>query len=151
MNNLLVRCAFSFDTDVQRTSNNPYLQRYHDLLSIDTRKLIFVKLATALPAVGGFILQVFMRLYMFLQKLNETFSFIHLPELPLLWLLDHTGEHVIRVRKEGNKSGRMDLLHTMLEAATDQIIVVRKTINTRGYFMLFNYLQKRHSLFMLLG
>ncbi|CAF1336411.1 unnamed protein product [Adineta steineri] len=119
----IFRCAFSFDTDVQRNLSNPYLTRYDDLLSVDARKLFFAKLATALPALGGFILQIFMRLFMLLHKLNKTFSFVHFPEMPLLWLLDHIGEHVIRVRTEENEIDRVDLLHIMLDAATDQSIV----------------------------
>ena len=120
----LVRCGFSFDTDVQRDVNNPYLTRYHDLLSVDTRQLLFAKLATALPALGGFILRMFMRLFMFLHKLKAIFPSVRFPEMPLLWLLDHIGEHVISVRKEKNTTGRVDILHIMLDAATDQNIVV---------------------------
>jgi hypothetical protein len=130
-----------------------YFQKLRTFCGADNQKLLFVKLATALPSLASFILQIFMRLYIFLHKLNDIFSFIHFPELPLLWLHDRIGEHVIRVRKERNEIGRVDLLHLMIDAATDQDIVVRKIKNTRCCIMLFKYLQKKtkHSLFILLG
>lgn len=81
-------------------------------------------MATALPALTAFILGMFMRVYLLLHKFNDVFSFMNLPEWPLLWLQARIGEHVLRVREDKKDVGRVDLLHLLIEASTDENIVV---------------------------
>ena len=102
-----------------------YLKKLRSFCGADNKNLLFVKLATALPWLGSPILRVFMHVYVLLHKLHEMFPSINFPELPLLWLHDRVGEHVLRVRKDRHENGRVDLLHLMINAATDQEIKVR--------------------------
>lgn len=82
-------------------------------------------MATILPALSNFILGIIMRLYIIFHKCRVLFPSISFPELPLLWLQDRIGEHVLRVRKERPGVGRVDLLHLMIDAVTEHPITVR--------------------------
>ncbi|CAF1447105.1 unnamed protein product, partial [Rotaria sordida] len=118
----VLRCGFSFETNVQQDPNNPYLTKFTEAVAIDNRKLLFVKVASVLPTLCGFVLRIVLVFNALLFKWNKTFSFVHFPELPTLWLMARAGEHVLHARRDVNTNSRVDLLHLMLDAATDQII-----------------------------
>ncbi|CAF1362555.1 unnamed protein product [Rotaria sordida] len=121
---VLCRCAFSLDMNVQRNFDNPFLKALNTFFGVDNRKLLFVKAASILPSfVGIIIFRAVIRFNSLILKWNETFPFFQFNELPYLWLLSRISGLVVQARQDLGQSVRVDLLHLLLNAVTDQSII----------------------------
>ncbi|CAF3820441.1 unnamed protein product [Rotaria sordida] len=95
-----------------------------DVRSMYTRLSMDVLSASILPSfVGIIIFRAVIRFNSLILKWNETFPFFQFNELPYLWLLSRISGLVVQARQDLGQSVRVDLLHLLLNAVTDQSII----------------------------
>ncbi|CAF1539394.1 unnamed protein product [Rotaria sp. Silwood1] len=122
---VICRCAFGIDTDMQNDINNPYLQKSAALFKTDTDQLLLFRLANLIPFLArplhdivfglGNVRSILVKL---IPALNN-----YLEEIPALWLMNRVQEVVdLRIQSSSNSIKRADLLQLMMEATRDNVI-----------------------------
>ncbi|CAF3917122.1 unnamed protein product [Rotaria sordida] len=97
---VICRCAFGIDTDMQNDINNPYLQKSAAVFKIDIDGLL-LKLIKLIPFLSNYI-----------------------EEMPTLWLLNRV-QDVVDLRRKTSKdlNKRVDLLQLMMDASTNDKVI----------------------------
>ncbi|CAF1547533.1 unnamed protein product [Didymodactylos carnosus] len=115
---VICRCAFGVDTDMQNNPDNIYLQKCAQILATNSRQRALVKLDALFPVFGSLFGDILLFQNNVRRKLNHLFpsSTSKFGELPGLWLMNQVHK-VIEMRSDEAKQ-RVDLLQLMLEAAS---------------------------------
>ncbi|CAF1113754.1 unnamed protein product [Didymodactylos carnosus] len=115
---VICRCAFGIDTDMQNDPDNIYLKKAYKVFATDTRKRPVAKLSVLIPSLNSLFIKLFLLQNNLKHFINQVFpsSIKYIEEFPTLWLGNRIHE-VIEMRSKGAKQ-RVDLLQLMLEAAT---------------------------------
>ncbi|CAF1579102.1 unnamed protein product, partial [Didymodactylos carnosus] len=119
---VICRCAFGVDTDMQNNPDNIYLKKVAQVFTIDIRKLSVFKLGTLVPPLGATLGILFLFHNSVKQKLNQLFPSTtkNLEQSPVSWIMERVDE-VVEMRSDVAKQ-RVDLLQLMLEAASREHI-----------------------------
>ncbi|CAF1396471.1 unnamed protein product [Didymodactylos carnosus] len=119
---VICRCAFGVDTDMQNNPDNIYLKKVARVFTIDIRKMLAFKLGTLVPSLGVTLGTLFIFLNTVKQKLNQLFPSTtkKFEQFPASWIMERVDE-VIGMRSDVAKQ-RVDLLQLMLEAASREHI-----------------------------
>jgi len=126
---VICRCAFGLDTDLQNNPNNIYFQKVEEVFVGTLRKTIFFKLIQLFPEIRMFISRIFF-------SVNTIRAFVNthllplitdkqLEELPAFWLINRLGPIVDQRQKA--KTSRVDVLQLMLQVMTDESDVGQET------------------------
>ncbi|CAF1341313.1 unnamed protein product [Rotaria sp. Silwood1] len=94
---VICRCAFGIDTDMQNDLNNPYLQKSDEVFKTDINELLLVRLVKMMPFLKNYI-----------------------EEFPHIWLMNRVQDVVdLRMKSSTNMKKRVDLLQLMIDALTN--------------------------------
>ncbi|CAF1041423.1 unnamed protein product [Adineta steineri] len=115
---VICRCAFGIDTDMQNDTDNIYLRKSAGTFEIDVDRLSIVKLTNLLP----FFINPFRYLFLFqiairriLIRLIPSLS-KYIEETPGSWLTNRVRD-VVNIRRTSSLK-RVDLLQLMMDAST---------------------------------
>ncbi|CAF1333431.1 unnamed protein product [Didymodactylos carnosus] len=123
---VICRCAFGVDTDMQNNPDNIYLKKVGQAFSVNFQNMPLFKLGTLVPPVGVIVGDLFIFQNKVRQKLNQLFpsTIKKFEPIPGTWIMARVGE-VIEMRSDVAKQ-RVDLLQLMLEAASREQIKDKK-------------------------
>ncbi|CAF0825035.1 unnamed protein product [Adineta ricciae] len=116
---VICRCAFGIDTDMQNDTENIYLKKSAGAFELDIDQLLIVKLTNLLPI----FIQPFRYFYLFQIAIRRALiRFIpflkdYIEETPGSWLTNRVRD-VVNLRKQ-SPTKRIDLLQLMIDASTD--------------------------------
>ncbi|CAF1467819.1 unnamed protein product, partial [Rotaria sordida] len=84
---VICRCAFGIDTDVQNDINNPYLQKAIAVFQIDFDELLFIRLGNLLPFLARPLYGIFFAIGFICNKLVKWIPFLsnYIEEYPHVW------------------------------------------------------------------
>ncbi|CAF1673885.1 unnamed protein product, partial [Adineta ricciae] len=119
---VICRCAFGIDADMQNDLDNIYMKKSIACFDIDVEKLSIVKLSNVMPFLIPFLTQIF-KFGLFVQRTTKKWSSNMLSEndgLPVTWLIERLEE--LLKQRLSSESKRTDLLKLMLDAATEEEI-----------------------------
>ncbi|CAF2404456.1 unnamed protein product [Rotaria sp. Silwood2] len=123
---VICRCAFGIDTDMQNDINNPYLQKSAAILKIDVDELLFIRLSNLMPILARPLHDIFFGMAHIRNKLVELIPFMsnYLKESPDVWLLNRVQDVVdLRMKSSANLKNRVDLLQLMMDATTNDKVI----------------------------
>ncbi|CAF4020068.1 unnamed protein product [Rotaria sordida] len=94
--NVICRCAFGIDTDMQNDINNPYLQISAAVFKIDLNELQFVRLSNLIPILACPLHYILFSIATICNKLIELIPFLgnYIQEIPNLWLINRVQDVV---------------------------------------------------------
>ncbi|CAF0806821.1 unnamed protein product [Didymodactylos carnosus] len=121
---VICRCAFGVDTNMQNDPENVYLKQSDKLFAIDLGAHPITKLRQLIPEFNTLFANLFV-IYNYCQGMINKFipwSVKMFQQMPIFWLLNRIHE-LVELRLK-NTNARVDLLQLMLEAATRQQITV---------------------------
>ena len=123
----LGRCAFGIDTDMQNDINNPYLQKSAAFFKRDVEDVLMFRLSNILPILARPLHDIFFGmgdLHNMLTKFAPNIS-KRIPQNPALWLINKVQDVVeFRKKSSSNEKKRVDLLQLMLDASTEEQVIV---------------------------
>ena len=122
---VICRCAFGIDTDVQNNPNNIYFKQVEQIFNPVMKSTLFYKLLQLLPPIRPVLGKIFdnmngIRTFLNL-RLLPLISNKQLDEWPVVWL--HNRLHPILEQREQTPTSRIDLLQLMLQVKTDEQII----------------------------
>ncbi|CAF0950184.1 unnamed protein product [Didymodactylos carnosus] len=118
---VICRCAFGIDTNMQNEPDNIYLKKIDKMFSPDILKSPLVKLYLLLPELSSLFINIFLyqnRIRGIINKFLPTRY--KLEKMPFVWILDQIHD-IIKMRLKTEKQ-RIDLLKFMLDLATHEDI-----------------------------
>ncbi|CAF0773946.1 unnamed protein product [Adineta steineri] len=151
---VICRCAFGLDTDVQSNPNNMYFKKVEELFGARIRSSIFFKLLQVVPQVRTTIVKIF-------DSINNVRAFINirilpsvskkqLHERPDMWL--HNRLHSVIEQRQQTPTSRVDLLQLMLQViTTEQINDVVQDGSKTNYRLTREEIVSNIFIFMLAG
>lgn len=134
VNDVVGRCAFGVDTDVQNNPENIYFKKVAEFFDGTSVLDSFLYRAGEIVPQIHVILGKLFRLDTYTRTLINTrilpliSSTAQLNELPITWLLNRL--HVIVERRQETPISRIDLLHYMLQDTTKESIDVSNILST---------------------
>ncbi|UJR24390.1 hypothetical protein I4U23_005767 [Adineta vaga] len=123
---VICRCAFGIDTDLQNNRDNIYFKKIRELFSSNTiGKSWLFRSGQLLPEIHNILSKVFslnnnFRLFINTQFLPLFSSTLQINEMPIMWLLNRL-KSIVEHRQQINIS-RNDLLQLMLQVMTKETI-----------------------------
>ncbi|UJR21070.1 hypothetical protein I4U23_024170 [Adineta vaga] len=119
---VICRCAFGIDTDMQNDINNPYLLKSAEVFKTDVETLFPFRLCNLMPIFARPIHDIVFGMQ-YIQKILINFKpslSEYVSVLPGMWLMNRVQE-VFDLRKKSslNSQKRVDLLQLMIDAAND--------------------------------
>ncbi|CAF1529178.1 unnamed protein product [Rotaria sordida] len=123
---VICRCAFGIDTDMQNDINNPYLQKSAAVFKIDIDGLLLVRLTNLMPILTRPLYYTLFGISNICNKLIKLIPFLsnYIEEMPTLWLLNRV-QDVVDLRRKTSKdlNKRVDLLQLMMDASTNDKVI----------------------------
>ncbi|CAF1058719.1 unnamed protein product [Adineta steineri] len=119
---VICRCAFGLDTDLQNNPNNIYFKKLEEIFGRNVRSSGFFKLAKLMPQLANIIAKVLFSIINTKTFINKHvmpwISKKQLNEFPVVWLLNRLREVVDERQKTA--TSRVDVLQLMLEALNEE-------------------------------
>ena len=120
---VICRCAFGIDTDLQNNPDNIYFKKIEEIFSFGIRSNILFRLTQIIPSLANIGSRIFF-------GLNDIRAFINkhilplvsnkrLYELPNMWVLNRL-DPIIDQRQK-TPTSRVDVLQLMMQVMTDEI------------------------------
>ncbi|CAF0997330.1 unnamed protein product [Adineta steineri] len=119
---VICRCAFGIDTDMQNDIDNIYMKKSIACFEIDIEKLFIVKLSNVMPFLIPLLSQIF-RFSLLMTRIKQKWLSNNASkddDKPAIWLIGRL-EEVLKKRLT-SETKRTDLLQLMLDAATEDEI-----------------------------
>ncbi|UJR11767.1 hypothetical protein I4U23_015949 [Adineta vaga] len=119
---VICRCAFGLDTDLQNNPNNVYFKKVEAIFNSGVKSSLIFKLLQLVPQTRPILLKIFdvintIRAFINIRLLGSV-STRQLHEHPVEWL--HNRLHPILEQRQQTPTSRVDLLQLMLEVITDE-------------------------------
>ena len=121
---IICRCAFGIDSDVQSNVDNPFLVQSEKFFRDNHEKVFVVKLSYLLPFLVPLLTQ-WIRLQMLIFFLVNAIFPSRLEEAPGFWLINQV-KHSISERMNNAQASRVDLLQLMINVATSDVPTAKK-------------------------
>ena len=149
---VICRCAFGIDTDMQNDVNNPYLLKAGELFKVDIETVPMVKLSNLVPILARPFHAIAFTLSGLQKQIVDNVSLVGkiLSELPGLWFLQRVQE-VIDLRKDSQIKSRVDLLQLMMDVSTNDKIIDYADENLMSKLLHVNETLANIFLFMIAG
>ncbi|CAF0791603.1 unnamed protein product [Rotaria sordida] len=122
---VICRCAFGIDTDMQNDINNPYLQKTAAVFKTDIEQLLLFRMANLIPFLARPLHDIVFGLNDVRRILVKLIPALknYVEQIPALWLMNRVQDVVdLRIQSSSNSVKRMDLLQLMMEATRDNVI-----------------------------
>ncbi|CAF0990126.1 unnamed protein product [Rotaria sp. Silwood1] len=151
---VICRCAFGIDTDMQNDIDNPYLQKSAAFFKIDIDELLIVRLSNLVPILALPLYYVFSGMANIRNKLMKLMPFLsnYLEELPGSWLMNRVQDVVdLRKKSSSNLKKRVDLLQLMMDATTSENVIDDVDNHSMSKVLRSNELIPNIFLFMVAG
>ncbi|CAF1349248.1 unnamed protein product [Adineta steineri] len=135
---VICRCAFGLDTDLQNNPNNIYFKKVEEIFTTNFRAHIVFKFAQLAPGMRNIIGKIFL-------GMNKARAFINIHILPLIstkqlheipgpWLVSRL--HPIIEQRQQMPTSRVDVLQLMLQAITEEKINDDVSNNSKANYRL---------------
>ncbi|CAF1309866.1 unnamed protein product [Rotaria sordida] len=123
---VICRCAFGIDTDMQNDPNNPYLQKSIEVFKRFDDDILLIRLGNLMPILARPLHDILFFMPVVCRILGKTMPFLsnYIQELPGFWLINRAQDVVdLRIKSSSNIQKRTDLLQLMIDnSTTDEII-----------------------------
>jgi len=149
---VICRCAFGIDTDMQNDVNNPYLLKAGELFKVNIETVPMVKLSNLVPILARPFHAIVFTLSGLQKQIVDNVPLVGkiLSELPGLWFLQRVQE-VIDLRKDSQIKSRVDLLQLMMDVSTNDKIIDYADENLMSKLLHVNETLANIFLFMIAG
>ncbi|UJR12510.1 hypothetical protein I4U23_016685 [Adineta vaga] len=121
---VICRCAFGIDTDLQNNPNNIYFKKVEEIFASSIRLNPFAKFSQLVPILANLIGKTFFGLNAVRAFINihllSLISNKELPEAPFIWLFNRLNP-IIEQRQQ-TPTSRVDVLQLMLQVMTNEIV-----------------------------
>ncbi|CAF0825016.1 unnamed protein product [Adineta ricciae] len=118
---VICRCAFGIDTDMQNDSNNMYLRKSAEVFKVDIEQMLPFKICSVMPIFARPIHDVMFGIQHIQKAFAHSIPILNnLTPFPAQWLLQRLDEVLqLRYQSMSYPQKRIDLLQLMIDAAHD--------------------------------
>ena len=135
---VICRCAFGIDTDIQNNPNNMYFQKVEQIFARSVRTNIVFKISQIAPLVAEIASRIFFMINKFRAFLNmyilPLISKMQLNELPGVWLFNRL-DPIIEQRQK-TPTSRVDVLQLMMQVMTDEKVIDNEQDSSKANYRL---------------